>query len=346
MGTIVEASAKSQYLGAIVLAARTPYAHGALRCPEPLVLFLGIITLNQSAAPGRDVQARIDRLLVYPVKSCAGVELREAVLTETGLDLDRSWMVVDAGGDFVSQREAPRLALVRPTMKMHEVILRAPGMLALHLGIETVEQAVAVRVWDEAVSAFDMGDIAAQWFTDFLAMRPDGSLAANAQRYRLVRFDPDHKRLSSMHWTGGVEARNQFSDGFPLLVLSTASLEQLNKMLVNAGHAAVLIERFRPNIVLGGMQAHDEDRVGDLHVTTDSGDVRLKLVKPCARCPIPNIDHMTATSSSVVGDMLQTYRSDARVGGAVSFGMNAIVTRGFDQVLRVGQVARADYEFG
>ncbi|HEY8357397.1 MAG TPA: MOSC domain-containing protein, partial [Ramlibacter sp.] len=85
------------------------------------------------------VAARIERLFVYPVKSCAAVEVRQALLTETGFDLDRAWMVVDAQGAFMTQRELPRLALVKPTLKLSEVVLRAPGMLALHLKIDTVE---------------------------------------------------------------------------------------------------------------------------------------------------------------------------------------------------------------
>src|SRR5262245_48345129 len=112
------------------------------------------------SSPMTDVSARIARLFVYPVKSCAGVELTEAVLTETGLDLDRAWMVVDGDGQFVTQRELPRMALVRPQLKHYEVVLRAPGMLALHLAIDGVEQPVRVRLWDDTVEAFDMGDVA------------------------------------------------------------------------------------------------------------------------------------------------------------------------------------------
>ncbi|MFP5325821.1 MAG: MOSC domain-containing protein, partial [Gammaproteobacteria bacterium] len=119
-------------------------------------------------ATSADVQARIARLFVYPVKSCAGVELTEALLTETGLDLDRAWMVVDAQGRFVSQREVPRMALVKVQLKLHEVVLRAPGMLALHLQIDEVEGPATVQVWDDRVPAFDMGPVAAQWFSDFL----------------------------------------------------------------------------------------------------------------------------------------------------------------------------------
>lgn len=290
-----------------------------------------------------DLHGTIARLFVYPVKSCAGVELREAVLTETGLDLDRAWMVVDAQGRFVSQRELPRLALVQPQLKHTEVVLRAPGMLALHLQIDTVEQATRATVWDDQVNAFDMGDLAAQWFSDFLAPQ---AKAPGAKPYRLVRFDPEQRRLSSLKWTAGVEAMNQFSDGFPLLVAGTASLDGLNRRLRAQGHAAVGIERFRPNIVLSGLDEHDEDRVDTLHVTTGSATVLLKPVKPCARCPIPNIDPLTATSSPEVGDTLQSYRQDARVGGAITFGMNAIVLGGIDQVLKVGQPVAGNFAFG
>ncbi len=294
---------------------------------------------------GCDVSAFIARLFVYPVKSCAGVELTEAVLTDTGLDLDRAWMVVDADGVFVSQREQARLALVKPQLKMEELILRAPGMLALHVRIDAVEQPATVRVWDDTVPAFDMGDIAAQWFTDFLSLNRAGLPGSNAQKFRMVRFDPDHRRLSSMKWTQGVEVLNQFSDGFPILVVSSASLDALNDKLVAAGHAAVGIERFRPNIVLAGVDAHDEDRLQSLHIALDGGKAVLRLVKPCPRCPIPNIDPATAISSPAVGDMLQTYRQDARVDGRITFGMNAITTSGFDAVLRVGQEVSGDFAF-
>ena len=281
-----------------------------------------------------EVTARIARLFVYPVKSCAGVEVREALLTETGLDLDRAWMVVDPQGEFVSQRELPRMALVRPQIKLSEVILRAPGMLALHLSMDTVEEAMRVRVWDDEVPAFDMGGVAAQWFTDFLG-RP----------LRLVRFDPEHRRLSNTQWTQGAEALNQFSDGYPLLLASTASLDLLNGKLAARGHAPVGIERFRPNIVLEGIEAHDEDRVELLRIAADDGEVQLRPVKPCPRCPIPNIDPATAESDPAVTDALQGYRRSELLGGAVAFGMNAIVAEGFDRTLRVGQVATGNWKF-
>lgn len=290
-------------------------------------------------APEFDIQATISRLFVYPIKSCAGVELQESLLIETGLEFDRAWMVVDEQGEFVTQRQVPRMALIRPQLKHSEMVLRAPGMLALHIAFDRVEGPVRVKVWKDEVAAFDMGDIAAQWFSDFL------SEPGKPRRLRLARFDPEHQRLSNMKWTGGVEAPNQFSDGFPILVASEGSLAELNAKLAAAGHGAVGIERFRPNVVLAGIEAHDEDRVETLHITTLEGEAQLQPVKPCSRCPIPDIDPATALSSPEVGDMLRTYRSDPRVDGAITFGMNAIVLRGVEHALRVGQPVGANLRF-
>jgi hypothetical protein len=296
--------------------------------------------MSPSSAP-QDVQATIDQLWVYPVKSCAGIALPEAELTDTGLAYDRTWMVVDSTGEFVSQRELPRMALIQPAFKMGQLVLRAPGMLALHLALDAAETPLRVRVWDDEVAAYDMGDVAAQWFSDFLG--PDAP--ADLKRLRLARFDPAVRRLCSPRWTGGREAITQFSDGFGLLVASTASLAGLNERLAAAGHAPVTMQRFRPNIVLAGVEAHDEDRVGPMHIATAEGEAVVETVKPCARCPMPNIDPVTAAPSPEVGDTLQGYRQDARLNGAVTFGMNAIVLQGDGLVLRVGQAVRADWAF-
>ena len=260
--------------------------------------------------------------------------MQEALLTDTGLDLDRAWMVVDADGVFVSQRELPRMALVRPQLRLSDMVLRAPGMLALHVSLDEVEQPLQVQVWGDTVQAFDMGKVAAQWFTDFLG-RP----------LRLVRFDPDYRRVCSPKWTGDTEATTQFADGFPVLVATAAAVDDLNTRLAAAGFGAVGVERFRPNIVLAGIEAHDEDRVDMLHITTADGVVQLQPVKPCARCPIPDIDPATAESHPAVGNTLRSYRQDARVNGAITFGMNAIVCEGAGQVLRVGQAVGANYQF-
>jgi uncharacterized protein len=288
-----------------------------------------------------DVPARIHQLWVYPVKSCAGVALDQALLTPTGLEWDRSWMVVDAEGEFVTQRELPRMALIQPSFRMGQLVLRAPGMLALHLALDAAESPLKVRVWDDTVEAWDMGDLAAQWFSDFLG--PEAP--ADLKRLRLARFDPEVKRVCSLKWTGGRESVTQFADGFGVLVASTASLDELNARLAKAGEAPVDLRRFRPNIVLSGVESHDEDRIGGWRVQADGGVAALENVKPCARCPIPNIDPATAMSTPAVSDAMQAYRADPRLDGAITFGMNAIVLEGDGLVLKVGQAVSADWNF-
>ena len=285
--------------------------------------------------PESDIQATIARLFVHPVKSCGGVELAEAQLMDTGLDLDRAWMVVDAEGRFVSQRELPRMVLVQPRIKALEVVLRAPGMLALHLGINEVEKPARANVWRDTVDCWDMGDVAGQWFSDFLGQ----------PGLRLVRFDPEVRRLASRTWTGELEAPVEFADGFPLLVASTASLNELNEKLQAAGHAPVGMERFRPNLVLDGVQAQDEDRLAEIRIASADGEVVLRPVKPCPRCPIPNVDPATGTSSPEVMDMLNTYRANPVVDGGITFGMNCVIVRGAGHRLRVGDAVAGDWKF-
>jgi uncharacterized protein YcbX len=314
-----------------------------------------------------EFEARIAALWVFPIKSCAGISLQQAVLTPTGLAHDRAWMVVDADGEMVTQRELPRMALVQPELVdsgvgLAELVLHGSGLAALHLpltvGYLTEAHAITVRVWDDQVPAFDMGDAASKWLTEFLG--------SSLGPLRLVRFDDNHHRPSNAKWTQGLPSLNQFSDGFPVLVASTASLDELNVRLQAKGEVAVDMRRFRANVVLGDMDAasneagaqpasahpinaHDEDRISTLtiHTQADANGEAAQLtpVKPCPRCPIPNINPDSAQSHPAVNDTLQAYRQDPRVNGALTFGMNCLPVAGIGQVLRVGQRVSADWAF-
>ena len=284
-----------------------------------------------------DVLGQIAQLMIYPVKSCAGVAVSEAVLLDTGLQWDRHWMVVDPDGLFVSQRECARMALIRPQLEVDALLLQAPGMPELRVPLQVGGPSLRVQVWDDVVDALDMGSEAAQWLQTFLG----------APAQRLVRFDPAAQRACSTQWTDGVAASTQFADGYPVLVTTDSAMGELNTRLGALGHQAVDMLRFRPNVVLSGLLPHDEDHLGPLEVWSDGVAIAgLQLVKPCARCPIPNIDPVTAQSHPGVGDALQAYRQDARVNGAITFGMNAIVTHGAGTVLRVGQAVQGNYAFG
>jgi uncharacterized protein len=289
------------------------------------------------STPG-DLHCTLAALATHPIKSCAGVAQTEALLVETGLQFDRQWMIVDEQGEMLTQRELPRMALIECRLKGDDLVLRAPGMLALHLSLDHVETATRVRVWDDEVRAYDMGALAGQWASDFLA-----AAGAARQRLRIVRFDPEQRRLSEGKWTGTIEAENAFSDGFPILVASSVSLAELNRRLLERGAAAVDMRRFRPNLVLDGLEPFDEDHIDELHIDAEGGPVVLKLVKPCTRCSIPGIDPDRGEPGAEPGHTLAGFRADARMGGAVTFGMNAVILRGIDSVLRVGQAVRAGW---
>lgn len=273
-------------------------------------------------------------LYLHPVKSCARIAVDGALVTETGLEWDRQWMVVDDSGEFVSQREQPRLALVRPTLRANDLVLRAPGMLALHLALDAIERDTRVRVWNDELRAGDMGDLAAQWFSDFLG-----------RRVRLARFDPEVERVSDPRWTGETRALTAFADGFALLVVSSASMAELNTRLQARGAAAVQSDRFRPNLVLDGLDAHGEDWLDRITLDGPDGPVVLRVVKPCSRCSIPDVNPERGEPDHAVGAELAAYRADARLNGQITFGMNAIVEYGIDRRVTVGSSGRATIRF-
>ncbi len=280
----------------------------------------------------------ITELNLYPIKSCAGISLREATLTPAGLMseqiYDREWMVVDAQGEFMTQRNHPKMALITPRLKTETLELRAPGMLRLEipLGLPAPEdeQTLDVKVWDDTVKAYDCDETTAAWFSGFLGTP-----------CRLARFHADAKRIANTQWTDGMEAPTLFSDGYPMLVISEASLGDLNDKLKAQGREPLPMNRFRPNIVIGGVEAFEEDYAESFKI----GDATLKPVKPCPRCPIPSIDQATGEFGPDPLDILQSYRSNPKVDGGITFGMNTILLEGKGQALRVGQAVDVKLAF-
>ena len=267
-----------------------------------------------------DVQGQIAELWIYPVKSCAGIAVQQARLSRHGLEWDRHWMVVAPNGEFLTQRSHPRMALIRPEITHEYLLLHFAGQSSLQIPLRAQGDKCQARVWNDWVQAWDLGEWAAParaWLSQVLGMD-----------CRLVRFDPSQPRQASERWVADGDAPVHFADGYPLLVLSQSAVDELNQRLVQAGKAAVDARRFRPNIVIAGIQAHDEDRVEQLDVLDDllklSG-LNLRPCKPCTRCPIPDIDPDTAVPGTSVGQSIGSYRQDPRVDGAITFGMNTIV---------------------
>jgi len=272
----------------------------------------------------------LTELNLYPVKSCAGIALREATITAAGLMTnhiyDREWMVVDAHGEFLTQRTHPRMALITPRIKLDTLELRAPGMLALEIPLDLPDPeeapTLSVRVWKDTVKAYDCDKITAAWFSNFLGLP-----------CRLARFHPDAKRIADTKWTDGAIAPTLFADGYPMLIISEASLADVNEKLTAQGRDALPMNRFRPNIVVNGIGAFEEDYLESLQI----GSATLKPVKPCPRCAIPSIDQATGESGPNPLDILQTYRANDKLDGGIAFGMNTIVLEGEGEIIRVGQ---------
>jgi uncharacterized protein YcbX len=282
--------------------------------------------------------AILSELILYPIKSCAGMSVREATLTSAGLSVDavydREWMVIDANGQFLTQREFPRMALISPRLKTEVLEVRAPGMLRLEipLGLPDPEheRTIEVSLWDDKVLAYDCDEITATWFSK-----------AVGTPCRLVRFHAGATRFTSTRWTGGVQAPTLFSDGYPVLLVGSASLADLNARLVEAGREALPMNRFRPNVVVDGIEAFEEDFAASF----DFGGAQLKPVKPCPRCPIPAVDQSTGVPGPDPLDILRTYRTKPALDDAICFGMNCIVTEGDGQRLYVGQAVTMTLDF-
>lgn len=277
--------------------------------------------------------ATISRLLLYPVKGCRGIALSAVRLAPTGLAVgevgDREWVIVDDHNEFLSQRELPKMALIETRLLPGALRVSAPGMPPLDIPLESEGDVARIRVWNDELDAVTQGDRADQWFSDFLG-----------RRARLMRFDRLARRTSSRQYTGVTEAPYKFADAFALLVTSEASLANLNARLKAKGHGPVDIDRFRPNIVIDGVDAFEEDYVREARI----GDAVIELVKPCVRCTVPSVDPARGEQGFEPGDTLATYRNDARAGG-ITFGVNGIVARGAGRELHVGDEVELTLRF-
>jgi uncharacterized protein len=255
---------------------------------------------------------------VYPVKSCRGIERAEIRVTDAGLEHDREWMVVTPDGRFVTQREEPRLALIGTAVDDAHLRLTAAGRDALDVPLALGGTAMEVVVWRHHCTAHDQGEAPARWLSALLG-RP----------LRLVRFDPAHRRLSDPAFTGRTPGYSRFADGYALLVISLASLADLNRRLP----APLPMNRFRPNVVLDGVGPYGEDTIHELR----AGGLTLRLVKSCTRCTIPTTDQETGVRDPEEPlRTLRGYRWNADLRG-VTFGQNAIVVAGAGETLRQGQ---------
>ena len=281
------------------------------------------------------VDVTVSGLFSYPVKGCRGTAHANARILATGLLHDRQWMVVDARSSpaqFLSQRECPHMATINvEAMLAGGLRLSSDNGDTIDVAAPTNGLPLKVRVWNHETVAQDAGDPAAQWLGQHLD--------PGTSHVRLVRFHPDMQRDCNATYAGDSGAHTFFADGFPLLITSTSSLDDLNQRMRRSPANAMPMNRFRPNLVLSGLPAWDEDHIDTLSI----GDVVLRLAKPCVRCQVTTTDQ---TSGSRLSEeplvTLARFRNNPDFGG-VTFGWNAVVLKGGH--VSTGQPVEANYRF-
>ncbi len=255
----------------------------------------------------------LSAIYIYPIKSCRGIAVDAASLTDWGLEYDRNWMVVTPTGRFLTQRELPRMALIETAIAADALHLNAPGQdgLSVPLNLTIGNPTIAVEVWGDRCMAIDQGEAAAHWLSQFLEVD-----------CRLVRMGAEYDRPTNPKYAENAQV--SFADGYPLLVISEASLADLNQRLPEP----IPMNRFRPNLVVAGCTAYAEDEWKQMRVN----QVLFDVVKPCSRCVITTTDQETAKRSGT--EPLKTLATYRRNGKDVLFGQN-LVHRGIGE-LQVG----------
>jgi hypothetical protein len=253
---------------------------------------------------------------IYPVKSCRGLSVTTADLDEYGFVGDRRFMVVSAeDGIFLTQRTHPRMALIETALAKDSLSLSSPGHGAVAIPFNTSAGVRRVTVWKSTTSADDCGDEAAEWLTDFLGLP-----------LRLVRMGGTYQRpiVKPTAQPGDVVT---FADAYPFMVISEATLADLNGRL----DEPLPMNRFRPNLVVAGCAPYGEDDWTRVRIS----GVVFRNSGPCARCPIPTTNQETAARGKEPLKTLATYRRDAHDPTHVNLGTNLIheTKRG---TLRVG----------
>ena len=266
----------------------------------------------------------VQELNVYPLKSARGIPLPRVRLAATGFEWDRHWMVIREDGMFLTQRTHPALTGIVTELTGDALVLTAVGFESLGLPFAPRGEGRPVRIWKDDCVGLEQGDAAAAWASRVLG-----------EPVRVVRTPAIPDRRASPEFAGPASSPIAFPDGYPILICNRASLDDLNARLPEA----LPMERFRPSLVLDGLPAFAEDRIASIEI----GPVILTLVKPCTRCIIPSTDQRTGVRGFDPLPVLRTFRFDKKLLG-VTFGENAVITRGVGEFLERGAECRVTYE--
>jgi len=257
---------------------------------------------------------KISQINVYPVKSCAPLSPSVLDVLETGFEHDREWMVVDENNNFVTQRQYPKLALIKAVPKAGDIHLEAPNMPSIDVPILEQGRKINTEVWGNPCIAIDQGELVSKWLSDFVG-----------KKFYLVRMAPDFKRGVKSKYQSERKEVVGFADAFPFLLISEESLNDLNSRLIEK----VPMNRFRPNIVVSGGRAFQEDTWKKIKI----GDIIFRVVKPCDRCEVTTVDQSTGEKGIEPLETLGKYRTRPK---GIMFGQN-LLHEGLGTI-RVGDV--------
>ncbi len=245
----------------------------------------------------------ISELNIYPVKSMSGISLQSSYIDAMGLQYDRRWMLVSPDGKFITQRSHPQMALIQPRIENNQLVLSSFGLDDHYVpAADESSPDIKVQVWDDIVDAKHLSSETDQWIEQTIG-----------EACQLV-YMPDNvfRQCDTTYAKQG--DRTGFSDGFPLLLISEASLVNLNGKL----ETPVPMKRFRPNLVVKGCEAFAEDNWKKFAVN----GVSFRVVKPCSRCIITTVDPVIGMITSP--EPLQTLASYRKQGDNIIFGQNVV----------------------
>ena len=260
---------------------------------------------------------KISEINYYPIKSCKGTTLTQANVGKYGIAGDRAFMITDENAKFLTQREHAKMALIKPVLSENEIALTAPGMAVMTVPILQDGARRTGQVWRHTVSMVDQGDGVAEWLSAFLGTA-----------VRLMGCAPDFVRKLNPQYAPRETDETTFADGYPVLITSEASLDDLNTRLIEKGEEPVPMNRFRANIVVNDCAAFAEDNLKHIRI----GEVVFNGVKLCPRCPVPTIDQDTGVRGKEPIKTLNAFRRTA--DGDVMFGNNLVHANA--GVIRVG----------
>ena len=244
----------------------------------------------------------VNELFHYPVKSFAGESISSASVLAAGFEFDRHWMLVDEEGQFLSQRKNPAMALLKAYIEEEQLILSIPGQSAIAINLLPDDNWRSVKVWNDQLKALNIDAAADKLVSQF--MKKTCHLVVMSKQQQRTISDPAAQGIVS------------FADAFPYLLIGTKSLATLNNKL----DKQVVIQNFRPNIVVSTSSAHEEDFWHEIMI----GGVRFKNVKLCGRCILTTVDPETGLRSADQEPLktLLSYRQ--ATNSEVLFGCNLV----------------------